>query len=195
MNSPESSNFFSRQPVPAPTPDKPLSIQGRFGRLSYIAWYGFLQLIFVFASAAWTMTLGIVNLSTFSLESDFVNTIAGFGGFGFLVISVLYVYFNIVINARRFHDMNRSGWWMLLFFIPPINFIVLLYLLLGSGTNGQNNYGAKRQNATWEKILAWFIIILILLSFLGASSLISFLMGSGELQTPIEILQNSTEYF
>lgn len=40
----ESSTFFSKHQV-SPV-DHPLSTQGRFNRLSYIAWFGFLHLIF-----------------------------------------------------------------------------------------------------------------------------------------------------
>lgn len=44
MNSKDTSPFFSRSPVPSN--DNPLSLEGRFGRLSFIGWYAFLHIIF-----------------------------------------------------------------------------------------------------------------------------------------------------
>ena len=193
MNPNESSNFFSRPQTQIQ--DNPLSLNGRFGRLSYIAWYGFLNLITVFAVIALSLALGIFNLSTQSLDSHFIDTLMGLGGLGFLIISVLYFYFNLVIQVRRFHDMNRSGWFILLFIVPLVNIFVFFYLLLGSGTQGINHYGPQRISAIWEKILAWFMIVISILSILGTGSLMSYMMGAGQLETPTEILEKSTDYF
>ena len=193
MNPNESSNFFSRPQTQIQ--DNPLSLNGRFGRLSYIAWYGFLNLITVFAVIALSLALGIFNLSTQSLDSHFIDTLMGLGGLGFLIISVLYFYFNLVIQVRRFHDMNHSGWLILLFILPLVNIFVFFYLLLGSGTQGINHYGPQRISAIWEKILAWFMIVITVLSILGTGSLMSYMMGAGQLETPTEILEKSTDYF
>lgn len=193
MNPNQSSNFFSRQLTQIQ--DNPLSLNGRFGRLSYIAWYGFLNLITFFAVIALSLALGIFNLSTQSLDSHFIDTLTGLGGLGFLIISVLYFYFNLVIQVRRFHDMNRSGWFILLFIVPLVNIFVFFYLLLGSGTQGTNHYGPQRISAIWEKILAWFMIVISVLSILGTGSLMSYMMGAGQLETPTEILKKSTDYF
>ncbi|MDY6461666.1 DUF805 domain-containing protein [Acinetobacter faecalis] len=193
MNPNQSSNFFSRQQMQIQ--DNPLSLNGRFGRLSYIAWYGFLNLITFFAVITLSLALGIFNLSTQSLDSHFIDTLMGLGGLGFLIISVLYFYFNLVIQVRRFHDMNRSGWFILLFIVPLVNIFVFFYLLLGSGTQGINHYGPQRISAIWEKILAWFMIVISILSILGTGSLMSYMMGAGQLETPTEILEKSTDYF
>ena len=48
----------------------------------------------------------------------------------------------IMINIRRLHDLNKSGWWLLLAFVPIVNFIFMLYVWLMPGTNGWNRYGA-----------------------------------------------------
>lgn len=193
MNPNQSSNFFSRQQTQIQ--DNPLSLNGRFGRLSYIAWYGFLNLITFFAVITLSLALGIFNLSTQSLDSHFIDTLMGLGGLGFLIISVLYFYFNLVIQVRRFHDMNRSGWFILLFIVPLVNIFVFFYLLLGSGTQGTNHYGPQRISAIWEKILAWFMIVISVLSILGTGSLMSYMMDAGQLETPTEILEKSTDYF
>ena len=47
----------------------------------------------------------------------------------------------IPTKIKRFHDMNRSGFYVILTFIPLISLIYYLLLLFGSGTKGPNKYG------------------------------------------------------
>ena len=48
---------------------------------------------------------------------------------------------SIAVVIRRLHDMNMSGKWTLLFLIPPIGILLLLYLIK-SGDNDENQYGS-----------------------------------------------------
>ena len=48
---------------------------------------------------------------------------------------------SIAVVIRRLHDMNMSGKWALLFLIPPISILLLLYLVK-SGDNYENQYGS-----------------------------------------------------
>lgn len=193
MTSPDSSPFFSRNS--APVPDQPLAVSGRFSRLSFIGWFAFLQIIAFFSSIALGLFSGIFNMATMSLDSQFVNALTGIAGLGYIVLLVLYVYFYIVIVARRLHDLNKSGWLMLLSLIPLLNILLMIYLLLGAGTAGNNRYGAPRPAAFWEKLLAWLMIILTALSIFAAGSIISFMMGAGQIETPQQAIEKGTEYF
>ena len=193
MNSHDSSPFFSRSPVSAA--DRPQSIKGRFGRLSFIGWYGFLNIISFFASIAFSLAVGIFNLGTMTLDNQFIDMLSGMAGLGYLALLVFYIYFYIVITARRLHDLDKSGWMMLLMLLPLINVFFILYLLLASGTAGFNRYGAPRPALFWEKLLAWLMIILTALSIFSAGSAVSYMMGSGELETPQEMVQKGTAYF
>jgi len=47
----------------------------------------------------------------------------------------------IAIAVRRLHDLDRSGWWILLVFIPLIGAIVLLIWYCSRGTAGPNRFG------------------------------------------------------
>ena len=63
---------------------------------------------------------------------------------GGVVAAVLYIGLSIVglsITVRRWHDLDKSGWYALLGLIPYVNFIVGLYLLFAPGTDGPNQYG------------------------------------------------------
>jgi uncharacterized membrane protein YhaH (DUF805 family) len=48
----------------------------------------------------------------------------------------------IAVSVRRLHDTDRSGWWMLLIFIPLVGAIVLIVWFCMRGTIGQNRFGA-----------------------------------------------------
>jgi uncharacterized membrane protein YhaH (DUF805 family) len=50
------------------------------------------------------------------------------------------------VGIRRLHDTNRTGWWVLLIFIPIIGWIVLIVFLATASDPGSNRYGPNPQN-------------------------------------------------
>jgi uncharacterized membrane protein YhaH (DUF805 family) len=48
---------------------------------------------------------------------------------------------SIAVGARRLHDTDRSGWWLLIALIPFIGAIVLLVFFVLPGTQGTNRFG------------------------------------------------------
>ncbi len=48
---------------------------------------------------------------------------------------------SIAVGVRRMHDIDRSGWWLLIAFVPFIGVIVLLVFALLPGTAGDNRFG------------------------------------------------------
>jgi uncharacterized membrane protein YhaH (DUF805 family) len=64
-----------------------------------------------------------------------------------MVFGLLYLVYglgvllpSIGVTVRRLHDTNRSGWWFLLAFVPVVNIVLLVFLVLES-TPGDNQYG------------------------------------------------------
>jgi uncharacterized membrane protein YhaH (DUF805 family) len=55
---------------------------------------------------------------------------------------------SLAVAARRFHDMDRSGWWQLIVFIPIVGIIVMLIWLAFRGTEGPNRFGPDPLGAT-----------------------------------------------
>lgn len=47
----------------------------------------------------------------------------------------------IAVSVRRLHDTDRSGWWLLIGFIPIIGALVLLVFMVLDGKPGENQYG------------------------------------------------------
>lgn len=57
------------------------------------------------------------------------------------LIALALVLPQLAVTARRLHDTDRSGWWMLLWLIPIIGWIVILVFLCQRPTPGQNRFG------------------------------------------------------
>lgn len=52
----------------------------------------------------------------------------------------------IAVQVRRFHDQDKSGWFVLLAFIPLIGSIAVLVFMCLEGTNGPNRFGDDPKN-------------------------------------------------
>lgn len=193
MSTQHASTFFSKKT--SPKADHPLSIHGRFNRLSYIAWFGLLHILVSVIAVALSVFFGVLNLNNLHLSQHAMTSISGMGEIAYLLLSCFYLYGLAVIIIRRFHDRNKSGWLSLLLFIPIIQFFTLLYLLLARGEQHPNRFGHPRSSAFIEKIVAWLMIIFFVLGLFASASVISFMMGSGELEQPHEIIQKGTQYF
>jgi len=50
----------------------------------------------------------------------------------------------LALAVRRLHDLDRSGWWFLLVFIPIVGFIILIVWACTKGTEGPNRFGPDR---------------------------------------------------
>lgn len=59
----------------------------------------------------------------------------------YLLYAVL-VYFGFVVSIKRWHDRNKSAWWVLISFIPLVG-PIWAFVELGclAGTDGENRYG------------------------------------------------------
>jgi uncharacterized membrane protein YhaH (DUF805 family) len=54
----------------------------------------------------------------------------------------------LAVSVRRLHDIDRSGWWILIGLVPLLGVIVLLVFALLEGTPGDNRYGPNPKGAT-----------------------------------------------
>lgn len=51
---------------------------------------------------------------------------------------------SLAVAIRRLHDLDRSGWWILLALIPVIGWIILIIWDCTKGTEGPNRFGPDR---------------------------------------------------
>ncbi len=59
-----------------------------------------------------------------------------------LLAALFFVIPSFAVGIRRLHDTDRSGWWILIGFVPLIGALVLIYFFILEGTRGSNQYGA-----------------------------------------------------
>ena len=111
---------------------------GRSRRLEYWLW-----IIFVFVGIIVAMvldaTLGLGGTMTSSSEVGDGTASASFnvsgGGPITLVFALLVLIPGLALVIRRFHDQNKSGWWILVPIVNPF------FLMFASGTAGPNRFG------------------------------------------------------
>ena len=69
------------------------------------------------------------------------------GALGMLAMGLLGLYFlailipSIAVQVRRFHDQDKSGWLVLLAFIPFVGGLIVLVFMCLEGTRGPNRFG------------------------------------------------------
>ena len=56
----------------------------------------------------------------------------------------------IAVGVRRLHDIDKSGWMMLVGLIPLVGWIWLLNLFIKEGTPGSNEYGINPKEMSQE---------------------------------------------
>ena len=50
---------------------------------------------------------------------------------------------SLAVSVRRLHDIDRTGWWLLLALIPLIGFIILIVWACQPSTPGPNRFGGS----------------------------------------------------
>jgi len=61
---------------------------------------------------------------------------------GILVLFVLAILIpSLAVQVRRFHDQDKSGWFVLLGFIPYVGGLIVLVFMCLEGTKGPNRFG------------------------------------------------------
>ena len=66
------------------------------------------------------------------------------------VIGLILLIPSISVSVRRLHDIGKSGWWLLLGFIPIAGPIVLLVWFCTDSQPGKNQWGANPKETTNE---------------------------------------------
>ena len=65
------------------------------------------------------------------------------GHYGFLsgIFNLAAFLPSLGVSIRRLHDVDRSGWWLLILLIPLVGTLLVLYWFVQRGTVGPNRYG------------------------------------------------------
>lgn len=98
--------------------------------------------------AGFTERAGRAEFWYFVLMNIIVSLLLAFidGALGTAVIGIIYMLAvfvpNIALAVRRLHDIGKSGWWLLVGFVPVVGIFVLLYFYIKEGDAEANAFGA-----------------------------------------------------
>ena len=84
----------------------------------------------------WYFFLVQIGLIIIAMILDTIIFDTGVGLFYILVALGLFIP-NLAVTMRRLHDTNRSGWWILISFVPLLG--ILLIVFLASDTKPETN--------------------------------------------------------
>jgi len=87
-----------------------------------------------------------------SIVLNIVDAAIGWGSGVGGVLSGLYglavLLPGIAVGIRRLHDTGKSGWWLLIAFVPIVGIIVLVVFWATDSTPGANQYGMSEKYPT-----------------------------------------------
>ena len=98
----------------------------------------------------WMFVLGVVIVAVIIGIIEGVLGLTGMiGPYGPLSLLLLLAIFipAIAVQVRRFHDQDKTGWFVLLGFIPIVGGIIVLVFMCLEGTPGPNQYGEDPKGA------------------------------------------------
>lgn len=76
-----------------------------------------------------------------SFGLSIVEGIVGAAGILSTLYSLAVLVPSLAVGARRLHDTGRSGWWLLIGFVPLIGLVALIYFAVQDSQPGENQYG------------------------------------------------------
>jgi uncharacterized membrane protein YhaH (DUF805 family) len=103
-----------------------VTFTGRAPRSEYWFWALFVFLISIVAV--------IIDMVAFPWSSPGNGPLS-------LILTLGLLLPNIAVGVRRLHDIDRSGWWLLIILIPLVGIIVFLVWACTRGTPGPNRFG------------------------------------------------------
>lgn len=92
----------------------------------------------------WALFTGLISLA--------ISIVGGADNSGFFAIlsslwSLAVLLPTLAVAVRRLHDTNRSGWFLLLGFIPLVGAIILIVFFAQDSLPGENRFGANPKGA------------------------------------------------
>lgn len=110
---------------------------GTFKGRSRRSEYWFIQLFLVLTN------LGVAGIDLLLMNGDIERFISnGGGGIVGLVWIVVTIVPALAVLVRRLHDTQKSGWWVLLGFVPFGGIVLIIFAVRDSDV-GENKYGVS----------------------------------------------------
>jgi uncharacterized membrane protein YhaH (DUF805 family) len=119
------------------------TFEGRARRAEYWLWVLFVWIVEIVLISLIHMVAGPTAMMG-DLAAFTGPEAVGFGMFGLLMLALFLP--SLAVGVRRLHDTGRSGWWLVIAFIPLLGALVLLVFMLLDGTPGPNRFGDDPKN-------------------------------------------------
>jgi uncharacterized membrane protein YhaH (DUF805 family) len=87
----------------------------------------------------WNTIVIIVIGIVFGILTDITN-VSAFSAVSWIYLLAVLIP-SLAVSVRRLHDIGKTGWWLLLAFIPIIGAIVLFVFSVLDSQPGDNQYG------------------------------------------------------
>jgi uncharacterized membrane protein YhaH (DUF805 family) len=103
------------------------------------------------------MMIPVSLVASFAFAPMFAS---GDTSYGFLIAIIVLLYLaaflipGIAVQVRRFHDQDKSGWFLLLGLIPYVGGLILLVFMCLEGTRGPNRFGPDPKDPYSEEVFA-----------------------------------------
>jgi uncharacterized membrane protein YhaH (DUF805 family)/ribosomal protein L37E len=78
----------------------------------------------------------LISIGASTVDAMWLHGSAIFAG----IANLAFLLPSLSVFVRRLHDVDRSGWWFWLAFIPISGWVILLVWLVSSGTRGANRF-------------------------------------------------------
>jgi len=62
-------------------------------------------------------------------------------GYFMLAFTLIIFIPSIAVTIRRLHDTSRSGWWFLIYAIPVVGPLIILFFMAKNSTEEENDFG------------------------------------------------------
>ncbi|MFJ4251423.1 DUF805 domain-containing protein [Pseudomonas sp. DTU12.3] len=147
--------------LPAFATLKPFSVEGRIGRLRYLAWSMVLTLVTL-------PIIGIFALIALGLVGADSTSGLIIGGIFAVFLFLALLIASIMFSVQRLHDIGWSGWLWLLTLVPFVGSFFPFVVMIVPGNSVANRYGPPPPpNSTAVKVLCSLWIVFIALFFVG----------------------------
>jgi len=136
---------------------KVIGIEGRIGRLRYLAW---------------SLVLILACMPVFGIAAGFFAASEILGGLLMVIAGIAVAVISIMFGVKRLHDIGWSGWLLLITLVPVVGGVFSLLMFIIPGSTEANRFGPPPPpNSTAVKVLALLWIALIIVGILAAIAL------------------------
>jgi uncharacterized membrane protein YhaH (DUF805 family) len=100
------------------------------GRLNRARFWKYSVALFLLGIFYYFLIAGILTESNYDVVS-----------FLFIVGAFVSLYISLALQVKRWHDIDKSGWWSIISFIPYLGIVAFVVVGFFKGTTGTNRFG------------------------------------------------------